>query len=382
MIRAAEILRPIAAGGLAGLLWGLAALLVVADLSPLGRARPLVATLAPGGLDRLALAEGPWKVAALVGSALVVALVVAAATMLVARIRTGAGVRFIVLWAAVVPASILGSAALLVGGMLDHQTDSTLWMQTATEVASGLSRQSWAVAAGWLPALLVLRAPPADHAGPSARARLGAAVVALVGIVIAGGVGGASAEASAELRARIEAEQAEADERQREDVDDVAPLDPASVLPPVPGFPESFTDCPGLEVRLGGGDAAMGRSQTAVVALNPGGRACTLVGYPGVGVEDRSGAPLDGAIAPGAVWAVEDAGPVALVLEPGAIATARLTWRSDQLDGSDDEARSILLAPTSAGGDAVRLPFEVTLREGSELFVTAWTIDAGTGVDG
>ena len=169
--------------------------------------------------------------------------------------------------------------------------------------------------------------------------------------------------------------------------------------PPRPVFPESLSPsyqqygspppsaetkaaetraagCPpsGLDVVIGGENAAMGLRVITVKLWNCGDKPYRVKGYPGIELLDEGREPIDVSITHG-----KDR-PRQLTLAPNGTARTNLQWnnRVTSLDGAPTPGAHLLVTP-APGEEPISLPLGVDLGSEATLDVTAWAVDPVSG---
>lgn len=132
-----------------------------------------------------------------------------------------------------------------------------------------------------------------------------------------------------------------------------------------PGCPPS-----GLDVVIGGENAAMGIRVITVQLWNCGDKPYRVKGYPGIELLDEAREPIDVSITHG-----KDR-PRQLTLAPNGTARTNLEWnnRVTSLDGAPTPGAHILVTP-APGEEPISLPLGVDLGSEGTLDVTAWAAD-------
>ncbi len=168
-----------------------------------------------------------------------------------------------------------------------------------------------------------------------------------------------------------------------------------------------------MRTVFGVGDDAPGHRSQLLWTSNTSGRACRLGDYPDIAFDNAEGNAMNVLFYRGGSFMTEDAGPAAVVLEPGSSATAALGWDAMATAGAPTPGTA-LIAPhagavrarlpmgsskaghsTGSGPDTVRFPGErdpevpgpdVTDRspvldivDGGAVAITGWTADDADG---
>ncbi|MFD5893414.1 DUF4232 domain-containing protein [Streptomyces sp. NPDC060366] len=151
---------------------------------------------------------------------------------------------------------------------------------------------------------------------------------------------------------------------------------PTEVKPP--GCPPS-----GLDVVIGGEDAAMGHRVVTVRLWNCGDEPYRVKGYPGLELLDGVREPIDVEVTHKSDYTYtgrRDDRPRQLTLTPNATASAVLHWnnRVTSLDGAPTPGAHILVTP-APGEEPVSLPLPIDLGTDGTLDVTSWAADPVSG---
>lgn len=162
-----------------------------------------------------------------------------------------------------------------------------------------------------------------------------------------------------------------------------APLSPAPSLSAeaavkAPGCPPS-----GLDVVIGGEDAAMGHRVVTVQLWNCGDKPYRVKGYPGIELLDAGREPVDVTIThdnDSTYTGRRDDRPRQLTLAPNATAGSVLHWnnRVTALDGAPAAGAHLLVTPAT-GEEPVSLPLGIDLGSDGTLDVTSWAADPVSG---
>ncbi|WP_405800170.1 DUF4232 domain-containing protein [Streptomyces sp. NBC_01506] len=145
-----------------------------------------------------------------------------------------------------------------------------------------------------------------------------------------------------------------------------------------PGCPPS-----GLDVVIGGEDAAMGHRVVTLKLWNCGDKPYRLKGYPGIELLDGAREPVDVKISHESDYTYtgrRDDRPVRLTLEPNGTASAVLHWnnRVTSLDGAPAPGAHILVTP-APDEEPISLPLGIDLGSDGTLEVTSWAADPVSG---
>ncbi|WP_417234794.1 DUF4232 domain-containing protein [Arthrobacter sp.] len=335
------------------------------------------------GPSWIAASATPWQflvplVAALALGTIVLGCVPAA---LAAIARTGRTPVFWTVWACLVAASAGLGLLWAVGGIIaDWPPARLVFLLRDVQPAVGAGAY-WGLAWGWAPAWVAAAVGRGMHRRRTV-SRRAVAVLRLLPAV------GCAALLLAALPLASEANRA------------VTPQPPPTAEPapaPVPigqptvsyaiedGAPGSLhpaggTWCAGGDVHtvLGAADAATGHRSQELRTTNTSSRPCRLGGYPDVAFDDPQGNAMNVLFYRGGSFMTTDPGPSAVVLQPGASATAMLGWNAMAAAG-DTTAGTILIAPY-AGTDRTRLPAGpdaggpgLDILDGSAVAITAWS---------
>ncbi|MFF2187075.1 DUF4232 domain-containing protein [Streptomyces sp. NPDC058155] len=164
----------------------------------------------------------------------------------------------------------------------------------------------------------------------------------------------------------------------------VAPPSPLSLPSPSPTEAKP-PGCPpsGLDVVIGGEDAAMGHRVVTVRLWNCGDKPYRVKGYPGLELLDGAREPVDVEVTHKSDYTYtgrRDDRPRQLTLAPNATASAVLHWnnRVTSLDGAPTPGAHILVTP-APGEEPVSLPLPIDLGTDGTLDVTSWAADPVSG---
>ncbi|MFD3485936.1 DUF4232 domain-containing protein [Streptomyces sp. NPDC058665] len=165
----------------------------------------------------------------------------------------------------------------------------------------------------------------------------------------------------------------------RPSVEPYPPL--AESAPASPSAGVSMPGCPpsGLDVVIGGEDAAMGHRVVTVQLWNCGDKPYRVKGYPGVELLDEAREPVDVKVTHESDYTYtgrRDDRPRQLTLAPDGTASVVLHWnnRVTSIDGAPTPGAHILVTP-AAGEKPVSLPLPVDLGTDGTLDVTSWAAD-------
>lgn len=167
---------------------------------------------------------------------------------------------------------------------------------------------------------------------------------------------------------------------------------PGSAVPPSPlalpsSSPTGATSpgCPasGLDVVIGGEDAAMGHRVVTLTLWNCGDRTYRVKGHPGLELLDEAREPIDVEVTHKSDYSYtgrRDDRPRQVTLAPNATASAVLHWnnRVTSLDGAPTPGAHVLVTP-APGEEPVSLPLPVDLGTDGTLDVTSWAADPVSG---
>ncbi|WP_381799745.1 DUF4232 domain-containing protein [Streptomyces niveus] len=167
---------------------------------------------------------------------------------------------------------------------------------------------------------------------------------------------------------------------------------PSSVAPPSPlSQPSSSATeatspgCPpsGLDVVIGGEDAAMGHRVVTLKLWNCGSKPYRVKGRPDLELLDEAREPIDVEVTHESEYTYtgrRDDRPRQLALAPNATASAVLHWnnRVTSLDGAPTPGAHILVTP-APGEEPVSLPLPIDLGTEGTLDVTSWAADPVSG---
>ncbi|MFE3253956.1 DUF4232 domain-containing protein [Streptomyces sp. NPDC059209] len=162
---------------------------------------------------------------------------------------------------------------------------------------------------------------------------------------------------------------------------------PSSPLSPPSSSPTGATPpgCPasGLDVVIGGEDAAMGHRVVTLKLWNCGDRTYRVKGHPGLELLDEAREPIDAEVTHESDYTYtgrRDDRPRQVTLAPNATASAVLHWnnRVTSLDGAPTPGAHVLVTP-APGEEPVSLPLPVDLGTDGTLDVTSWAADPVSG---
>lgn len=242
----------------------------------------------------------------------------------------------------------------------------------------------WGLIQGWVVALI---APVAPRGAPrSAPAGSGgrALPVVVLGLALLSGIAyGAVAVKGAQASSAAAAQEAaEAEGLVREE--DGVLIDPSAQGEPVPESAPAETPrdpswCAPEEATLllGAPDAATGHRVLPIRVVNVSERPCVVEGYPDVAFADQNGHLLDVGVEHGGSFMAQDAGPLAVTLQPGEQAVSRIGWNAAPTRGA--LVTAAIHAAQTAGDLRGAWPLRPVLDivEGATVAVTAWELDAG-----
>lgn len=154
-----------------------------------------------------------------------------------------------------------------------------------------------------------------------------------------------------------------------------------SLAEPAPASPSAKVNAPGcppsgLDVVIGGEDAAMGHRVVTVQLWNCGDEPYRVKGHPGIELLDESREPVEVKVTHESDYTYtgrRDDRPRQLTLAPGGLASAVLHWnnRVTSLDGAPTPGAHILVTP-APGEEPVSLPLSIDLGTDGTLDVTSW----------
>ncbi|QHY94859.1 hypothetical protein SSPS47_06940 [Streptomyces sp. S4.7] len=164
----------------------------------------------------------------------------------------------------------------------------------------------------------------------------------------------------------------------------VAPPSPPS-LPSASSAGTTSPGCPpsGLDVVIGGEDAAMGHRVVTLKLWNCGDEPHRVKGHPGLELLDGARTPIDVEVTHESDYTYtgrRDDRPRQLTLAPNTTASAVLHWnnRVTSLDGAPTPGAHILVTP-APGEEPVSLPLPIDLGTEGTLDVTSWAADPVSG---
>jgi hypothetical protein len=161
---------------------------------------------------------------------------------------------------------------------------------------------------------------------------------------------------------------------------------PGSMAPPHPGLPDptatgTAAACPepGVLIREGGSDAAMGLRVLSIELVNCGASPYAVNGYPTIRVFDADHKLLDVDVERGTTGISGagdlNAGPTPLTLGPGQEAVATLAWRNTVTDSTVVATNGAYLEIAPADGQhpqVVTPKYPIDLGNTGRLGTTAW----------
>ncbi|MFD3522157.1 DUF4232 domain-containing protein [Streptomyces sp. NPDC058653] len=157
--------------------------------------------------------------------------------------------------------------------------------------------------------------------------------------------------------------------------------DTAGAGSPTPSGKVNAPGCPasGLDVVIGGEDAAMGHRVITLKLWNCGDKPYRVKGYPGVELLDGSRGPVDVKVTHESDYTYtgrRDEPPRQLTLAPNDTASAVLHWnnRVTSLDGAPAPGAHIVVRP-APGEETISLPLHIDLGSDGTLNVTSWAVD-------
>lgn len=163
------------------------------------------------------------------------------------------------------------------------------------------------------------------------------------------------------------------------------PLDPHPSGSPSPTEGTKAPGCPpsGLDVVVGGEDAAMGHRVITLTLWNCGDKPHRVKGHPGVELLDAGREPIDVKISHRSDHTYtgrRDDRARQLTLAPNDTANAVLHWnnRVTSLDGAPAPGAHILVTP-APGEEPISLPLGVDIGSDGTLEVTSWAVDPVSG---
>lgn len=317
----------------------------------------------------------PWPDLLAIGTAATVALVLATLGNFILRAvgERRPERRFRWLWAASAAAAVFTAGVITAGELIAASDLGSVGRSTlfASAVGLGLRALIWAAVWGLLGAavttwLAPVRPDAADGRLPSRIAV--AAALLLATTVSAGALTGIAYAAASSTRVEVRSPQAST--ASPVPVPSAEPSDPALLTNPEPD-PAYRGRCAttSIEIRYRFADAAAGRRFGLVTATNAGDRPCTLKGYPDLAFADVEGNNVRVKYERGR-WDGSKAKVRKVVLEPGGVARAELTWRGDA--GSYDREVDTILAAPWAGAKRTRSLDHFDIKNGSVMRVSPW----------
>jgi hypothetical protein len=150
---------------------------------------------------------------------------------------------------------------------------------------------------------------------------------------------------------------------------------PVASPSPVPASPiPAACPAPGLSVRAGVVEAALGHRASVLTVSNCGTRPLLLEGYPAIRVLDDRRAPLPVTVLHDSSYMARDPGPAPVTVEPGGQALSVLSWSSTVTYGDRAVGSSVEVIPVP-GAAAQTLALDTDLGTTGQLHVTAWARD-------
>lgn len=234
----------------------------------------------------------------------------------------------------------------------------------------------WAVAVGWIPALVWARSRRRVSAPATANApRMRSAVISVIAVIALVLVPVATEAANAATQQQLRDDQSASGAPA--DPDGAADPDPSASGEPVPtaapGGDEVAADACTAEnttILAPGPDGATGHRAQHLQLVNVSEEPCTVEGYPDVAYGDQNGHLLDVAVEHGRSFMAEDPGATLVTLQPGESAAAAIGWDANSVHGQL-AARSLWIAVHPG---QLRLSWDVSLDivPGVTVHVTAW----------
>lgn len=362
------------ASAVAGALWVLAGALRFAfaqTTSPWSRLAGIVPATAPAYTWGT---PGSWPLVTVLLGALGVAAWYLLLVVL-ARRRDAASVGLVLGWfAAVAAGAIVGIAIDAISVIADFPIVGLLAFtsQLGQAAAAGAF---WGLVTGWMPALIVARAPAVAGAR-AARLRIAVAATAVAALALFVGAGVLGQRAGRVASAQAAAVSEGADPAQGGLPDPYAEGDPVPTAAPASGPLDPAWCTPDKATPLRGElSAATGHRVLPVQLMNFSDEPCVIEGYLDVAFADRNGHELAVTVAPGSSFMAADPGPQRIEVPAGGYAVAYLGWDAAATAGAL-VATTLYVAPT-AGIVRGSWPVEVDIVEGSKVEITAWQLQAG-----
>ncbi|PWD51540.1 hypothetical protein C8046_13620 [Serinibacter arcticus] len=351
---------------------------------------PWLPTVLPA---RVGWAVAPWPALLTTATLATVVLVTAALALVVLRAvaERRRVLRFLLLWLAAVVGGVVAVGATQLGDVL-HVIDlfggrGGSWIRTFTLPAL-VAAVRWGLVWGLVPALLTTllvpaRVPP-DVLGPWSRR---APVLLLLAAVVAGlWLTSTARSASVSTMTEVATPEPTADPGPSDPPPTVAPGDGSAAANALPGR----CDEADLVTTAAHTDAATGRRFGVATTTNTGDATCLVVGLPDLAFADEDGDAVvpvvepwggfsDGGVPGDGVLEQVDLG-VPVTLEPGASATAELTWRGSGAGAITVE--KVLVAPWP-GAQRTVVDEWMDLETGAILGVAPWRAapDPASAVD-
>lgn len=318
---------------------------------------------------------GAWAAVMLLLSAAVLTSV----TALIADRAVRTGQAFLVLWLGAILAGTALGLCMDAVRALSFLPDSGLRGLTAAVVETAPVTTYWAVAWGWLPALLLHRRASDTAASTSVRPRVLAALLCAVLFVA---LGGFADEARRQEIIRENAAQQGITDESGAFVDPLADGDPVPDTAPGASAPEWGIDgCTSdrAMMLLGASDAATGHRAQIVHLMNFSDEPCVIEGYPDVAFADQNGHLLEVDVQKGSSFLAVDPGSTPITVPAQGQATAVIGWDANSTQGAL-VARQ-LYAAALPGLERGPWPVELDVTAGSTVEVTAWHLGPAPGAN-
>ncbi len=234
----------------------------------------------------------------------------------------------------------------------------------------------WAVALGWIPALVWARASRIEPVASSPRGpRTGVAAVTALAVVALVLVPVATEAANAATQQQLREDQSSSGAQA--DPDGAAAPDPSASGEAVPTAAPGETEAAAgactaqnTTIMAPAPDGATGHRAQYLQLVNVSEEPCTVEGYPDVAYGDQNGHLLDVAVEHGRSFMAEDPGATLVTLQPGESADAAIGWDANSVHGQL-AARSLWIA-VLPGEQRVSWDVSLDIVPGATVHVTAW----------
>ncbi len=367
--------RMIVAGVVAGMLWvatGTVSHLLTQGSGTLARLGSLMPAVIPSSIWNWPVLWAPTVIGlGTVG----VALASVGVASLIRRGAASAGL--IGTWfSVVVAASAVGAAIDVFGVLADLPLVGLLAFSSSFGDVAAIGAL-WGLIAGWVPALVAVRAPRTDPRAPRSRAWLPIAAGAVLVLFVVVGLAGARV-ARTDNAQQAAVAGGTAPPQGGALPDPYAQGNAVPTVAPTSDESGSTTCTPAVATLLKGDpDAATGHRSLAIRLMNFSDQPCTIEGYPDVAFGDQNSHDLAVAIEHGGSFMTTDPGAQPVEVPPGGTVIASLGWDANATAGA--LVTTTLYAAPLAGMDRGSWPLDLDIVEGSTVSVTAWQPDTTGG---